>query len=110
MLARVRGSRFTAGSTRDPRYDGAAFAARGVVLVTLQYRIGPFGWLDLSSLGPEYTTSGDTTSGDNRLQRGGPESPDYPSTPRPVAREHAFPSAHRHRSRPPAAEADVQDR
>jgi len=30
-----------------------------VVLVTLQYRIGPFGWLDLSPLGPEYATSGD---------------------------------------------------
>jgi para-nitrobenzyl esterase len=29
-----------------------------VVLVTLQYRIGPFGWLDLSGLGPRYATSG----------------------------------------------------
>jgi para-nitrobenzyl esterase len=55
----IHGGGFTAGSTRDPWYDGASFARRGVVLVTLQYRIGPFGWLDLSDLGPEYATSGD---------------------------------------------------
>ena len=54
----IHGGGFTAGSTWDPWYDGASFARRGVVLVTLQYRIGPFGWLDLSDLGPEYATSG----------------------------------------------------
>ncbi|MBS1195536.1 MAG: carboxylesterase family protein [Actinobacteria bacterium] len=54
----IHGGGFLAGSTRDPWYDGAAFAGRGVVLVTFQYRIGPFGWLDLSGLGPQYVTSG----------------------------------------------------
>jgi para-nitrobenzyl esterase len=59
VMVFIHGGGFTAGSTRDPWYDGASFARRGVVLVTLQYRIGPFGWLDLSDLGPEYATSGD---------------------------------------------------
>ena len=59
VMAFIHGGGFTAGSTRDPWYDGASFAERGVVFVTLQYRIGPFGWLDLSDLGPEYATSGD---------------------------------------------------
>lgn len=59
VMVFIHGGGFTAGSTRDPWYDGAAFARRGVVFVTLQYRIGPFGWLDLSALGPEYATSGD---------------------------------------------------
>jgi len=54
----VHGGGFVAGSTIDPWYDGASFARRGVVFFTLQYRVGPFGWLDLSSLGPEYATSG----------------------------------------------------
>jgi para-nitrobenzyl esterase len=58
VMVFVHGGGFIAGSTWDPWYDGAAFARRGVVLVTLQYRVGPFGWLDLSSLGPEFATSG----------------------------------------------------
>jgi para-nitrobenzyl esterase len=59
VMVFIHGGGFTAGSTRDPWYDGASFAERGVVLVTLQYRLGPLGWLDLSRLGPEYATSGD---------------------------------------------------
>lgn len=58
VMVFIHGGGFTAGSARDPWYDGAAFAGRGVVLVTLQYRVGPFGWLDLSDLGSEYATSG----------------------------------------------------
>ncbi len=58
VMVFIHGGGFTAGSTWDPWYDGAAFARRGVVLVTLQYRIGPFGWLDVSDMGPEYATSG----------------------------------------------------
>jgi para-nitrobenzyl esterase len=58
VMVFIHGGGFTSGSTRDPWYDGAAFAARGVVFVTLQYRVGPFGWLDLSALGPEYASSG----------------------------------------------------
>ena len=58
VMVFIHGGGFTAGSTWDPWYDGASFARRGVVLVTLQYRIGPFGWLDVSDMGPEYATSG----------------------------------------------------
>lgn len=58
VMVFIHGGGFIAGSTLDPWYDGAAFAARGVVLVTFQYRLGPLGWLDLSSLGTEYATSG----------------------------------------------------
>ncbi|HEX6888141.1 MAG TPA: carboxylesterase/lipase family protein [Candidatus Nanopelagicales bacterium] len=58
VMVFVHGGGFTAGSTWDPWYDGAALARRGVVLVTLQYRVGPFGWLDVSGLGPQYTSSG----------------------------------------------------
>ncbi len=54
----IHGGGFTAGSTLDPWYDGAAFAQRGIVFVSLQYRVGPLGWLDLSKLGPQYATSG----------------------------------------------------
>ena len=57
VMVFIHGGGFTAGSTWDPWYDGAAFAGRGVVLVTLQYRVGPFGWLDVSDLGPRYATS-----------------------------------------------------
>jgi len=35
----------------------ALAARRGVVVVTLQYRVGPFGWLDLSALGGDYSQS-----------------------------------------------------
>ncbi|MBN2112608.1 MAG: carboxylesterase/lipase family protein [Acidimicrobiia bacterium] len=58
VMVFIHGGGFIAGSTRDPWYDGATFAARGVVLVTFQYRLGPLGWLDLGSLGPEYAASG----------------------------------------------------
>lgn len=57
VMVFVHGGGFVAGSTRDPWYDGARLAERGVVLVTFQYRVGPFGWLDLSSLGPDYASS-----------------------------------------------------
>lgn len=59
VMVFIHGGGFTAGSTRDPWYDGASFARRGVVFVTPQYRVGPLGWLDLSALGPRYATSGD---------------------------------------------------
>jgi para-nitrobenzyl esterase len=58
VMVFVHGGGFIAGSTLDPWYDGAAFAGRGVVFFTLQYRLGPLGWLDLSRLGEQYATSG----------------------------------------------------
>ncbi|MER6010422.1 carboxylesterase/lipase family protein [Streptomyces bluensis] len=43
----VHGGGFVAGSTRAAMYDGSAFARDGVVLVTLNYRLGIAGFLDL---------------------------------------------------------------
>ncbi len=38
-------------SSRLPVYDGARFAASGVVFVSINYRLGIFGFLDLSPIG-----------------------------------------------------------
>ena len=38
-------------STRLPAYDGAAFARAGCVFVSLNYRLGIFGFLDLTPIG-----------------------------------------------------------
>ncbi|WP_328815008.1 carboxylesterase/lipase family protein [Nonomuraea cypriaca] len=47
VMVFVHGGGFVAGSTRSPLFDGAAFARDGVVLVTLNYRLGVAGFLDL---------------------------------------------------------------
>ncbi|MCT2593073.1 carboxylesterase family protein [Streptomyces sp. N2-109] len=47
VLVFVHGGGFVAGSTRAPVADGAAFARDGVVLVTLNYRLGIPGFLQL---------------------------------------------------------------
>jgi para-nitrobenzyl esterase len=41
----VHGGGFSGGSTSTPMYDGAGFARKGVVLVSVAYRLGPFGFL-----------------------------------------------------------------
>ncbi|MFH8408880.1 carboxylesterase/lipase family protein [Streptomyces sp. NPDC018019] len=47
VMVFVHGGAFAAGSTRSALYDGSAFARDGVVLVTLNYRLGIAGFLDL---------------------------------------------------------------
>ncbi|ATL33078.1 carboxylesterase/lipase family protein [Streptomyces formicae] len=47
VMVFVHGGGFVAGSTRSALYDGSAFARDGVVLVTLNYRLGIPGFLDL---------------------------------------------------------------
>ncbi|MBB4686760.1 carboxylesterase/lipase family protein [Amycolatopsis jiangsuensis] len=47
VMVFVHGGGFSAGSTRSALYDGTAFARDGVVLVTLNYRLGIPGFLDL---------------------------------------------------------------
>ncbi|MFH8793373.1 carboxylesterase/lipase family protein [Streptomyces sp. NPDC017941] len=47
VLVFVHGGGFVAGSTRAPLYDGSALARDGAVLVTLNYRLGVQGFLDL---------------------------------------------------------------
>ncbi|MFD8722247.1 carboxylesterase/lipase family protein [Streptomyces sp. NPDC059629] len=48
VMVFVHGGGFTAGSTRAPLYNGRAFARDGVVLVTVNYRLGIPGFLHLS--------------------------------------------------------------
>lgn len=47
VMVFVHGGGFVAGSTRSMMYDGSAFARDGVVLVTLNYRLGIAGFLDI---------------------------------------------------------------
>jgi para-nitrobenzyl esterase len=47
VLVFVHGGGFVAGSVNSPLYDGTAFARDGVVLVTVNYRLGVPGFLHL---------------------------------------------------------------
>jgi para-nitrobenzyl esterase len=47
VMVFVHGGGFVAGSTRSALYDGSSFARDGVVLVTLNYRLGVPGFLHL---------------------------------------------------------------
>jgi para-nitrobenzyl esterase len=60
VMVWIHGGGFIEGSARNSWYDGALLAKRGeVVVVTLQYRLGAWGFLELSELGgPEYAESG----------------------------------------------------
>ena len=52
----IHGGALTSGSSRDPLNDGAHLAERGVVVVSINYRLGVFGWLahpELSRESPE---------------------------------------------------------
>jgi para-nitrobenzyl esterase len=41
----IHGGGFSGGSTSTPMYDGTGFAKKGVVLVSVAYRLGPFGFM-----------------------------------------------------------------
>jgi para-nitrobenzyl esterase len=45
VLVYFYGGGFIAGDASEPRYDGAAMARRGIVAVTVNYRLGVFGFL-----------------------------------------------------------------
>ncbi|HEV3199280.1 MAG TPA: carboxylesterase family protein, partial [Bryobacteraceae bacterium] len=45
VLVYFHGGGFGAGSGDEPRYDGENFARKGVVVVTVNYRLGVFGFL-----------------------------------------------------------------
>ncbi len=53
------GGGFTAGDGSEPRYDGAAMARRGIVALTVNYRLGVFGFLshpELTSESPRHAS------------------------------------------------------
>ena len=56
VLVYFYGGGFVAGDGSEPRYDGASMAQKGIVAVTLNYRLGIFGFFahpELSAASPE---------------------------------------------------------
>jgi len=58
VMVWIYGGAFAAGMTSIPLYDGTHLAQRGVVLVSIAYRVGPFGFLAAPQLGREGKGSG----------------------------------------------------
>lgn len=55
VMVWIHGGSFITGSGSTPIYDGARFAAHGdVVVVTINYRLGPLGFLHLADLAPGF--------------------------------------------------------
>ena len=65
VMVWIHGGGFAGGSARNTWYDGATLARRGdIVVVTLQYRLGAWGFLELSEIGGQgYAESGNLGSG-----------------------------------------------
>ncbi len=58
VLFWIHGGGFIVGAARNTWYDGQYLAARGdVVVVTINYRLGAWGFLDLRSFGARYRES-----------------------------------------------------
>jgi para-nitrobenzyl esterase len=53
VLVYFYGGGYVAGDGSEPRYDGAAMAAKGLVTVTVNYRLGVFGFLAAPGLAAE---------------------------------------------------------
>jgi para-nitrobenzyl esterase len=56
VLVWIHGGALTSGSSREPMYDGRRLAERGVIVVSINYRLGVLGWLAhpwLSSESPQ---------------------------------------------------------
>ena len=51
VMVFIHGGAYILGSSATPIYDGAALARRGCIYVSVNYRLGALGCLDLSSLG-----------------------------------------------------------
>lgn len=60
VLFWIYGGRFTGGSGDVKTYDGTGLAAKGIIVVTMNYRLGPFGYLAHPELAAE---SGHNSSG-----------------------------------------------
>lgn len=60
VMVWIHGGGYSIGSGSWPLYDGTALARRGdVVVITVNHRLGPFGYLHLGELaGEEYASSG----------------------------------------------------
>jgi para-nitrobenzyl esterase len=58
VMVWIHGGGFTSGSGSTPIYDGAALASRGMIVITINYRLGVFGFLAHPSLTREGQGSG----------------------------------------------------
>ena len=59
VMVWIHGGALTRGSGSTKVYDGTAFARKGVVLVTINYRLGPFGYLahpELTAQSPNHSS------------------------------------------------------
>jgi para-nitrobenzyl esterase len=55
----IHGGALVTGSSREPVYDGKRFAERGVIVVSINYRLGVLGWLahpELSAESPQHVS------------------------------------------------------
>jgi para-nitrobenzyl esterase len=61
VIVWIHGGALAIGGSSEQMYDGANFARRGVVFVSINYRLGIFGWLALPALSTEsrHRASGD---------------------------------------------------
>ena len=53
VIVFIYGGSLIRGSSWEPTYDGTHFAEHGVVFVSINYRLGPLGWLALPQLSAE---------------------------------------------------------
>ncbi len=53
VLFWIHGGSLINGAGSDVIYDGASFAARGIIVVSINYRLGPLGWLAHPELSAE---------------------------------------------------------
>ena len=59
VIVWIHGGGFTTGSSHElPSYEGSRLAARGAVVVSVNHRLGVFGYLDLSAYGEALADSG----------------------------------------------------
>jgi para-nitrobenzyl esterase len=53
VLVWIHGGALVSGSSREPLYDGSKLAERGIIVVSINYRLGVLGWLAHPSLSLE---------------------------------------------------------
>ncbi|MFN2747999.1 carboxylesterase/lipase family protein [Bacillus sp. z60-18] len=58
VMVWIHGGAFYLGAGSEPLYDGTQLAKQGkVIVVTINYRLGPFGFLHLSSIDDSYSSN-----------------------------------------------------